>query len=64
MIGTLYPRNNEDIEVSNISCTKTENLNTTNSTAELFGMPPDSNFQHEQNNLKQSIIVKYSQIIQ
>ena len=61
--GNLQPIEIENIEVSNVSWTK-ENSNTTNSPAEHPAMPPESRVQPEQNNLKQSIILHYTQIPQ
>ena len=64
MIGTLHPTENEDMEVSNILWTKTENSNTTNSPAVLPAILPELSFQPEQNNSKQTIILLDEQIPQ
>ena len=64
MIGTFHPIEIKCIEVSNVSWTKTEYSNTINSPAELLAMPPESSYQPEKNNLKQSIILQDVQIPQ
>ena len=54
---------NKDTEVSNISWTQDHN-ETTNSPAELPSMPPESTFQPEHNNTKQSVVLQDAQIPQ
>ena len=63
MIGKLQPIETEIIEGSNISGTK-ENTNTANSLVQLPSMPPESSFQQEQINSKQSILLQIVEIPQ
>ena len=62
-IGKLQPIEIEDSEVSNVSWTKYD-TDTTNSPVEILSMPPESSFQLEHNNTKQSVVLQDAQILQ
>ena len=56
MTGTLHPIVIEDIKVSDILLTKSENSNNTNNPGVLLIMSPEPCLQPEQQNWKQSIL--------
>ena len=64
VIGTWYPIEIENIEVSNVLWIKTENWSTKNSTADLPVMLSESCLKTEQSNSKQSIIIQDAHIPQ
>ena len=64
IIGNLQPIEIEDFEVSNISWTINYTADTANTPTELPNMPPDSSFQPEHNNTKDSVVLQDAQIPQ
>ena len=63
IIGKLQPIEKEDIEVRNVSWTK-DDTDTANSIVKLPSMLPESSFQPELNNAKQSVVLQDAQIPQ